>query len=185
MLKDITDKLKKSLAHVVDVFTRDIASLRTGRATPALVEDIEAEYYGTKTPLKHMAAIHVTGPAEIQIQPWDKAVLRPIEEAIRASQLGINPVVDKDLVRIALPQLTQERRVQLVKLLKEKAEEARIAVRKEREEAIRAVQRAFDEKKIREDEKFRAKDGIQKIVDETNGAIEKAVEKKEAEILTV
>lgn len=176
---------KKSFEHVLEVFAKDITSLRTGRATPALVEDIEVDYYGTKTPLKHMAAIHVTGPAEIQIQPWDKSALKAIEEALQKSKLGINPIVDKDLVRLTLPQLTQERRQQLVKLLKEKAEEARIAIRREREDALRKVQKLFDEKKLREDEKFRAKDDVQKLVDEYNGKIEKTVERKEAEILSV
>ena len=176
---------KKSFEHVLDVFVKDIASLRTGRATPALVEDIEADYYGSKTPIKHMAAIHVTGPTELQIQPWDKAAVRPIEEAIQKSKLGINPIVDQDVIRLALPKLTEERRMQLVKLLKEKAEEARIAVRREREDTLRTVQRLFDEKKLREDEKFRAKDDVQKLVDTYNGKIEEATSKKEAEIMTV
>lgn len=176
---------KKKFDITLDIFIKDISTLRTGRATPALVEDIEAEYYGTRTPLKHMAAIHVTGPTEIQIQPWDKATLKAIEKAIQESKLGVNPIVDKDLVRIALPQLTQERREQLVKLLKEKAEEAKIAIRKERENTLRTVQRLFDESKLREDEKFRAKDDVQKLVDEYNGKIEEAVERKEKEVLSV
>jgi ribosome recycling factor len=176
---------KKSFDHVLDVFVKDIASLRTGRATPALVEDLEADYYGTRTPIKHMAAIHVTGPTEIQIQPWDRAAIKAIEEAIQKSKLGINPIVDKDLVRITLPQLTQERRAQLVKLLGEKEEEARIAIRKDREEALKTVQKQFDDKELREDEKFKAKDEIQKLVDEYNGKIEESAKKKEDEIMTL
>jgi len=176
---------KKKFEHALDIFMKDIASLRTGRATPALVEDIEAEYYGNRTPIKHMAAIHVTGPSEIQIQPWDKAAIKAIEKAIQESKLGVNPIVDKDLVRISLPQLTQDRRTQLVKLLKEKAEEARIVIRKEREDTLRHVQRQFDEKTLREDEKFKAKDDVQKLVDEFNQKIEDAVENKEQEIMSL
>jgi len=185
MLPNIIKKLEGALTHVLEVFTKDIASMRTGRASPALVEDIEADYYGARTPIKHMAAIHVAGPTEIHIQPWDKQALKHIEAALQASKLGINPVVDKDMVRLMLPSLTGERRAQLVKLLHEKAEEARIAVRRAREDAIRHAQKLFDEKQIREDEKFKAKDAIQKCVDAYNGKIEEAVEKKEQEITTI
>ena len=185
MQSDIIKKLDTAFAHVFEVFTKDIASMRTGRATPALVEDIEADYYGTRTLIKHMAAIHVAGPTEIQIQPWDKQALKAIEAALQTSKLGINPVVDKDLVRLMLPSLTGERRAQLVKLLHEKAEEARIAVRKAREDAIRRTQQLFEENQIHEDEKFKAKDAIQKRVDEFNGKIGEAVEKKEQEITTI
>jgi len=185
MLPDVTKKLETALTHVLEVFTKDIASMRTGRASPALVEDIEADYYGTRTPLKHMAAIHVAGPAEIHIQPWDKQALKAIEAALQTSKLGINPVVDKDMVRLMLPSLTGERRAQLVKLVHEKAEESRIAVRRAREDAIRHVQQLFDDKQLREDEKFKAKDAIQKRVDEYNGKIEETLEKKEQEITTI
>ncbi|MDP3963696.1 MAG: ribosome recycling factor [bacterium] len=176
---------KKSFDHVLDVFIKDIASLRTGRATPALVEDIEAEYYGNRTPIKHMAAIHVTGPTSLVIQPWDKGAVKPIEDALLKSQLGINPVVDNEGIRLNLPQLTKERREQLVKLLHQKAEEARIEIRKSREDALRAVQRLFDEKELREDERFKAKDDVQKLVDEYNKKIEEAVERKDQEIMTL
>ncbi|MDO8558109.1 MAG: ribosome recycling factor [bacterium] len=176
---------KKKFEHVLDIFVKDIASLRTGRASPALVEDIEADYYGTKTPIKHMAAINVSGPTEILIQPWDKAALKPIEEAIQKSKLGINPIVNADGIRLSLPKLSQERREQLVKLLKEKAEEARIGLRKEREDTLRVVSRLFDEKKLGEDEKFRAKDDVQKLVDEFNKKIEETVVRKEGDIMTI
>jgi ribosome recycling factor len=176
---------KTKFQSAVEAFHKEISSLRTGRATPALVEDIEADYYGTRTPIKHMAAIHVTGPTEISIQPWDKAAVKAIEKAIQESQLGINPVVDKDGIRLNLPKLNQERREQLCKLLKEKTEEARIEIRQEREEVLKKVQRDFDDSILREDERFRLRDQVQEQVDEFNKKIEDAGKAKEEEIMTV
>ena len=132
-----------------------------------------------------MAAIHVTGPMSLVIQPWDKGAIKPIEDAILKSQLGINPVVDNEGIRLNLPQLTQERRQQLVKLLHQKAEEARIGIRKSREDTLRTVQRLFDEKELREDEKFKAKDDVQKLVDEYNEKIEEVVKRKEEDIVSL
>src|SRR3990167_3424549 len=159
-------KLKVSLEHIVEGFKHEIASLRTGRATPALVEDIEVECYGAKSQLKAVSSIASPGPRELVIQPWDKSMLPAIEKAIQASNIGMNPIADKDTVRLSLPQLTEERRRELVKFLGKYTEEARIRIRRDREDALREAERKEKDKEISEDQKFRQKNEIQKAVDE-------------------
>lgn len=185
MPRELIEKAKSELERIVGFLGKEIAALRTGRATPALVEDIAVECYGSKTPLKHLAAIHVAGPREIQIQPWDAGILKNITDAIQQSPLGVNPAVERTNVRLNLPQLTEDRRRQLVKVLREKTEEARVAVRRERDDVLKKIEGLFREKKIGEDDKFRAKDEVQRLVDETNKKIEEAAKKKEGEILTL
>src|SRR3990172_2960232 len=177
------ETLKEKLNKVIDHLKSEIVSLRTGRASPALVEDLQVDYYGVKTPLKAVASISTPDPKQIVIQPWDKAALQPIEKAIQQSQLGLNPVVDGAQVRLMLPQLTEERRKDLIKILKQKMEEARISVRKTREEALREVDILEKKKEISEDEKFRKKQDVQKMVDETNKKIEEIGAHKEKEKL--
>ena len=175
--------LKEKLNKVIEHFKNEITVLRTGRATPALVEDLAVDYYGTKTPLKALASISTPDPKQILIQPWDKGALQPIEKAIQSSQLGLNPIVDGVYVRLNLPQLTEERRKDLTKILGQKAEEAKISVRKAREEALKEVEEQEKKKEISEDEKFRKKSEAQKTVDETNKKIEEIVSAKEKEIM--
>src|SRR5437762_2599764 len=122
----LKEKLNKAIEHL----KQEVASLRTGRASPALVEDIEADYYGTKTAIKALGSISTPEPRQILIQPWDKGAIQPIEKAIQASGLGLNPVVDGIVIRLNLPQLTEERRKDLIKILKQKTEEVRISIRK-------------------------------------------------------
>jgi len=177
--------LKQNLDKILERFKNETASLRTGRATPALVEDLEVDYYGSKTPLKAIASISVPESRQILISPWDKNAIQPIERAIQLSPLGLNPVTDKDSIRLSIPSLTEERRKELVKLLGKHLEEAKIAVRREREEVLKAVDRDEKEKKISEDEKFRKKQEIQKIIDEINKKIEDTGAAKEKEIMSV
>src|SRR3989344_1793119 len=178
-------KLKQSFEHVIESFKFEIASLRTGRATPVLVEDIPVECYGATSPLKAVASISIPGPKEIVIQPWDKTVLPAIEKAIQVSNLGMNPIADKDTVRLRLPELTEERRRELVKFLGKQAEEVRIRIRRDREDALREIDKKEKAKEISEDEKFRQKHEIQKAVDEVNKKIEDIESAKEKEIMAV
>ena len=175
--------LKEKLNKIVDHLKSEIASLRTGRATPALVEDLPVDYYGTKTPLKALASISTPDARQILIQPWDKNAVQPIEKAIQTSPLGLNPVVDSSAIRLNLPQLTEERKKDLVKVLKQKLEEGKIQVRKIREEAIKEIDALEKDKKISEDEKFRKRQETQKIVDEINKKIEEIGMGKETEIM--
>jgi ribosome recycling factor len=162
----------------------EAASIRTGRATPDLVDDIEVDYHGSKLTIKELAAISVPEPRSIAIQPWDKGALAPIEKAIRESQLGLAPVTDGTAVRLTVPSLTEERRKEYVRLLNQKMEEARIRVRHVREEILKKVQSAVREKTAREDDLRKAKEELQKVVDDVNGRIEELKEQKERELMT-
>ena len=177
--------LKQKLDAVFDRFRHETASLRTNRASPALVEDIPVEYYGIRTPLKALASISSPGPRELVIQPWDKTVLPAIENAIQSSPLGLAPIADRDSIRLSVPLLTEERRRELVKLLHRHLEDARIAVRREREDALRAIDRRQKAGEISEDARFRERGETQKIVDEANKKIEDASAAKEREIMNV
>lgn len=163
----------------------ELLKLRTGRAHPGLVEDLLVDYYGTMTPIKQMASVSVPEPRQILISPWDKGALAKIEAAIRESDLGLNPLNDGVGVRVVLPALTEERRKDLVKVLNTKAEEARIAVRSVREDIWKDIQEAEQNGEMGEDEKFRGKEDLQKVVDEYNAWIEGLRDKKEQEIMTV
>ncbi|MEK7494168.1 MAG: ribosome recycling factor [Patescibacteria group bacterium] len=181
-LKHMREQMEKTVEH----FKNETASLRTGRASPALVEGITVEYYGQTMPLVQVASISCPSSQMLVIQPWDKNALEPIQKAILQSPLGIMPIVDKDIIRLTLPSLTEERRAGLIKLLDQKVEEARISIRQERENTIRKVQKMKEEGTLREDDFFKAKEDIQKIVDEFNNDKIKALrDKKEKEILTV
>lgn len=180
-MNDFKQKLEKIILHLKG----EIASLRTGRASPALVEDLEVEYYGTKTPLKALASISSPEPRQITIQPWDKNALQPIEKAIQVSSLGLNPVTDRDTIRLSIPPLTEERRRGLVKILGRNLEDARISARRERDEVLRDIDRKEKAKALSEDMKFREKTEAQKMADEANKKIEEMGAAKEKEIMTI
>lgn len=185
MVKDIIESKKEAFQKALDHFTEESGTLRTGRANPGIVEGLLVEYYNAKTPLKQISSISVPEPRQIVISPWDKGSLTQIEAAIRESDLGLNPANDGSVVRITLPALTEERRRELVKTLNARAEEARISIRNAREEVWKEIQEAEKESLIGEDDKFRGKDDLQKIVDEYNAKLEAVREKKEGEIMTV
>ena len=177
--------LKQKGTHLIEHLKSEIASLRTGRATSALIEDLEVDYYGSKTALKAIAAIGNPDPRTLIIQPWDKGAMQAIEKAIQMSPLGLNPVADRDFIRLSIPSLTQERRKELVKLLGRYVEDARITLRKEREDSLRLIDIQFKNKEISEDARFRQRADIQKVVDELNKKIEDIAEAKEKEIMVV
>jgi ribosome recycling factor len=179
------NNFKQKLEKIISYLRGEVALLRTGRATPALIEDLEIDYYGVKTPLKAVASISSPEPRSLVIQPWDKNVLQPIEKAIQSSSLGLNPITDREAIRLSIPPLTEERRKELSKLLGRQLEDARIAVRRDREEALKEIDRKENAKEISEDEKFRQKNEIQKIVDDYNKKIEEMGSMKEKEIMTV
>lgn len=177
--------LKQKGAQIIEHLKSELSSLRTGRASSALIEDLEVDYYGTKTPLKAIAAIGNPDPRTLTIQPWDKNAMQPIEKAIQVSPLGLNPIADRDMIRLSIPPLTEERRKDLVKLLGRFVEDARITVRKEREDSLRAIDVQFKSKEISEDARFRFRNDIQKQVDELNKKIEDIALAKEKEIMAV
>lgn len=184
-MDNILKNLKLQLEKTLDFFKSDIAVLRTGRPTPALVEGIMVDAYGQKMSIEQLASITVSPPNLIIINPWDKGTMEAISKAIASSQLGLSPAVEQDFIRITLPQMTQEKREQLVKLLNEKAEHTRISVRTERENALKHLQKMEKDKEISEDQWFKGKEEVQKFVDEYNGKIKQVAESKEKEIITL
>jgi ribosome recycling factor len=178
-------KLKDYLEKIFEKLKADLNSIRTSRATPALVEGLEVEYFGSKTPLKAVAGISSPGPRELLIKPWEKSALPAIEKAIHHSPLGLSPVVDRDTIRLSLPPLTEEKRRELLKIAGRHIEEARIRIRQAREEVNRDIERGEKNGKISEDEKFRQRRETQKIVDETNRRLEEYARTKEKEIINV
>ena len=181
--KEIINKIKSELDKVIGFLDRELAKIRTGRASISLVEDIIADCFGKTFPLKQLGAITLSGPRQILIQPWDKSYLESIEKAIRQAGGGLNPIVDKDAIRINLSPLSEEFRKDLLRVLSEKQEEVRKTIRRWREEAWGEIQRKFKEGEIREDDKFRAKDELQDLIDEYNQKIEELGERKKKEIM--
>lgn len=179
--KEYEDKMKKAVA----IMEKEFSTLRAGRASTALVENMEVDYYGTPTPLNQLAGITVPEPRLIVIQPWDKGVMKEIEREILKSDLGLTPNNDGTVIRLAIPQLTEERRKELVKLVKKRAEECRIAVRNLRRDANDNFKAMEKDGNISEDMRFTAQEKMQKITDDYMSEIDKVLEGKEAEIMEV
>lgn len=183
-MENISEK-KINFDKSIDHLRSEISSLRTGRATPALVEDIMVESYGTKQSLKSVASISVQDAKTIVVDPWDKSLIKAVDLAITNSRLGINPVNDGKIIRLPLPDLTQERRQELIKVLHDKLELARISIRKIREEVREEIEQSFKDKEIGEDEKYKMQDELEKMVKEYNDKIKDIGEEKEKEIITI
>lgn len=185
MYNDIINLHKEDLEKSIEHFKNEASKIRTGRANPSLVEDLMIDYYGAKTPLKQIASINTPEPRTISVQPWDRGALAAIEGAIRSSDLNLNPMNDGIMIRINIPMLTEERRKEMVKMLNQKGEEARIAVRSIREEVLKEIKDAQKEGAMSEDDEFAGKDKMQAIVEQYNKKIEEIRAKKEVEIMTV
>ncbi|MCD5396119.1 MAG: ribosome recycling factor [Candidatus Pacebacteria bacterium] len=182
-MNEIIQRQKQEFEKIIQRLKERIQKIRTGRATPALVEDLIVDYYGTKVKLKQIAAILCPEPREILIQPWDKNTIEAIEKALMQADLGTSPIVEKENIRIKLPPLTEEFRKNLVAKLGKEKEEAREGVRRSRDEILRKITKLFEEKEISEDEKFRLKEKIQEVVDEYNQKIEEIIQQKTKEII--
>lgn len=176
---------KLQLEEVLEFLGGELRNIRTGRANPSTVEDLNVDYYGTKTPLKQTATISASDVRTIVITPWSKDTLVNIEKAIKESDLNVNPVNDGSVIRLSFPPLTEERRNELVKISKKKSEEARIKIRKVREEVWNDIQEKEKQGEMSEDDKFNSKDKLQQIIDEYNKKIEELSDKKEEEIMQV
>lgn len=181
--KEYTDKAKPEFEKSFKFLEQEITKIRTSRASPALVEDIEVNCFGQKFSLKQLGAISTPQTNQIVIQPWDASYLEPIEKAVSQSGLGMSSAVDKNVIRLTLPLLTDEYRQVLSKTLNEKAEQAKQAMRHQREHIWNEIQDDFKEKKVSEDDKFKGKDELQKIIDEYQEKIKSLVERKKAEII--
>lgn len=176
---------KSDFDGAINFFKDDISGLRTGRASAAIVEDIMVEAYGTHQTLKSLASINIPDAKTVNIDPWDKSILSAVEKAIRDSGLGLSPVNTGSQIRLAMPELTSERRQELIKILHQKEEGARIALRKTREEVKEMIKSAEADGEVTEDEKYRLQEDLEKLVKEFNDKVKDIVVKKEGEINTI
>ncbi len=181
--QDLIQQRKKDFDAAFQWAQGEAANIRTGRANPSLVEDISVDFYGSKMRIKELATITAPEPRVLVIQPWDKSALTVIEKGIRDSNLGLNPAVDGNTVRLTIPSLTEERRKEFIKLLHQKIEEARIKVRQIREDILKKVQQEVREKRARDDDDRKAKDEIQKIIDVLNKKFDELTKKKEQDLM--
>ncbi len=185
MVEEIKKDVKHRMEAAVESMRSELAKLRTGKATPAILDGIVVNYYGTSTPLRQAANVSAPEPRLLVIQPWDRSMLGEIEKAIQKSDLGLNPTNDGIVVRIPIPQLTEERRVSLVKVAKKVAEEGRIAVRNVRRDGIERLKKLEKDSKISEDEMHRSQESVQNMTDELIKKIDEILVLKEKDIMEV
>ena len=178
---NVTEKMSKTIS----VYEENLSEVRAGRANPNILNKITVDYYGVPTPINQMAGVSVPEPRMIVIQPWDMSVLKEIEKAINLADIGINPNNDGKVIRLVFPELTEERRKELAKQIRKMAEEAKVAVRSIRRDAIDEARTAQKNSELTEDELKQADDKIQKITDSKIEEIDKILENKEKEIMTV
>lgn len=185
MLQDVYKDVESQMQKVVEALKREFAGIRTGRASVGLLDGITVEYYGTQTPLNQVATLSVPESSLIVIQPWDVSVIKNIEKALLRSDLGITPSNDGKVIRLAIPPLTEERRKELVKLVKKRAEEKKVSVRQVRRDANDQLKNLEKNKEITEDDRHQGQDHIQKLTDQYIQKIDDATEHKEKEIMEI
>lgn len=185
MIDMIKQEAEEKMQKSIESLRRDFATIRTGKANPALLDKVTVDYYGTPTPISQMANISAPEARMLVVQPWDKSAVPNVEKAIMKSDLGLNPSSDGTVIRLVLPQLTQETRKELVKKVKKKAEEAKVAVRNIRRDANDELKAAEKTKEISEDECKNAQDDIQKLTDKYVAELDKVLDNKEKEIMEV
>jgi len=181
IFNDAEIRMKKS----IEVIKQDMAKIRTGRATPSLLDHISVDYYGSEVPVTQAATVGVVDSRTLSIQPWEKNMIPVIEKAILESQLGLNPVTSGQVIRIPLPPLTEERRVEMTKLVRQEGENGKVAIRNIRRDAIHHARELLKEKEISSDQEKVAESNLQQITDEHIGLIEKLITAKETEVLEV
>nr|HEX4316910.1 ribosome recycling factor [Kofleriaceae bacterium] len=183
MINDITTDCDNGMKKAIDSFKRDLQKIRTGRANTAMLDGIKVDYYGTPTPVNQVATVQVVDARLITVKPWEKSMIAVIDKTIRASDLGINPVADSELVRLPIPPLTQDRRRDLAKVVGKQTEEARVAVRAARRDAMDMIKDAEKDKQITEDERKKGETTIQTLTDKFIAQIEELAKAKEKEIM--
>lgn len=180
-VKEYSEKMQKTIDHL----SSDYAAIRAGRANPHVLDKIRVDYYGTPTPIAQVGNISVPDPRIIQIQPWEKSILKDIEKAIQMSDVGINPTNDGTVIRLVFPELTEERRKDLVKDVKKKGEDAKVAIRNIRREGNDAFKKLSKTEDVSEDEVKDLEDELQKIVDKNIKTVDSMIEEKSKDIMTV
>lgn len=185
MEKELRRKTAEKMEGAIDALKKEFGAIRTGRATLALLDGIMIDYYGTLTPIQQLASLSIPEAKQIAIQPWEQKIIPDIEKAIMKSDLGLTPANDGKLIRINIPALTEERRKQIVKIVKKRAEEAKIAVRNIRRDSNEDLKKLEKEKHISEDDVKRSHDEIQKLTDSYTAKIDEILKHKEQEIMEV
>ena len=183
--EDVLADVERRMNRSVEALERELATLRTGRATPSLVENINVEYYGSPTPLKQIASISAPDARAIMIQPWDRQALRDIERSLMQSEMGFNPSNDGNMITVPIPALNQERRQELVRLLKRKIEEGKVSVRNVRRDGLESLRKLERDKVISQDQNRRSQDQLQKTTDSFIKSMDQVSTAKEAEIMQV
>ncbi len=184
MKEEVFQSMNEKMDNAIAAHQKELNRLRTGRASPALLEGIRVDYYGTPTPIQQTASITIPESRLIVIQPWDKSMIEPISKAIQKANLGLSPSSDGTVIRIAIPSLTEERRKELVKIVKKMAEDSKISIRNIRREANESLKKLEKDKALSEDESHRAMDEVQKLTDQKIVEIDKILQEKQDEILT-
>ena len=185
MLEEIFEEAKDHMSKSIDAMKRDFATLRTGKVTTQIVDNIKVDYYGTPTPLNQVGNVVVQDATTIAINPWEKSMLSEIERAIQEANIGVNPNNDGDFIKLFFPPMTVEQRQEIVKQAKQMAEKAKVAIRNVRKEANNKIKRLEHDKEISEDEMKRALDQIQKLTDDFIAKVDESLKAKEADILKV
>lgn len=185
MVPEVLSEAESRMNKTLDALRRELGSIRTGRASPTLVERLVVDYYGAPTPLQQLASIHVPEPRMLVIQPWDKGAFGAIEKAIQKSDLGLNPTNDGKVIRLAIPPLTEERRRELVRMSRKKIEDSRVATRNVRREAHKDLEELETEKMVSQDEYTRGIEQLQRLTDRFVMEVDKLGQAKEAEIMEV
>jgi ribosome recycling factor len=185
MVNDVVKSLQGDLDKGIEAFKRELAKVRTGRANLAILDGVRVDYYGTQTPLNQVASVSVADARLITIKPWERSLIPEIEKAIRAGQLGLNPQSDGELVRLPMPALTQERRQELVKVVKKMAEDARVALRGARRDAKEMLKELLKDGNITEDDERKGLKTVQETTDKAVTKVDEIMAKKEGEILEV
>lgn len=185
MIDEVLLAANTKMGKAIEALRKELSSIRTGRATPALVDDIKVDYYGTPTPLKQIATVSVPEARLLLIQPWDNSTLSSIKKAILKSDLGLNPTSDQDVIRLAIPQLSEERRKELVRAVHKRTEDSKVALRNIRREAMEEIRKLERDKEISQDEQKRALEHLQEITDSFVATVGKVAEDKEAELLEI
>ena len=183
MVKDVLRALEGKMKVSADHFRKDLSKVRTGRANLSLFEDIKVEYYGTLTPVNQLANLGIPDPTLITVQPWDPTLLEPIDKAIRAADLGLNPLNDGKTLKVPIPPLDDERRLEMAKKIKKMLEDEKTAIRNMRRESKDEIEKLEKDKKISEDDKFSGLELLQKVIDDYSKKIEETAAAKEKEIL--
>jgi ribosome recycling factor len=185
MIDDILSETSKKMGKAIDAMKRELATIRAGRATPAIVDHIKVDYYGVPTPLNQIATISVPEARLLLIQPWDRQALSSMEKAILKSDLGLNPSNDGNMIRLRIPQLTEERRRELIRVVRKRVEEGRVALRNVRRSALEEIRELERKKDISQDEQKRAQGRLQELTDSFIEEVDKVGSDKEAELLEV